>query len=80
MPIKPASENIPSKVVQEFVPVPLPSGALEPGPRVLAYHHRSGNGNPCTAAQEFVPGSFPPGALERKRSASVYLRRGNNGK
>ena len=80
MPSMPALENIPSKVAQEFVPAPLPSGALEPGPRGLAYHQRSGNGNLNTAAQELVPGSFPPGALEQKQSASVYLRRGSNRK
>ena len=40
----------PSKVVQEFVPVPLPSGALEPSPADSAYHQRSGNGNPCAVA------------------------------
>ena len=67
-------------MVQEFVPAPLPSGALEPSPADSAYHQRSGNGNPCVVVQEFVPVPLPSGALEQGLCDPVYHRRGGKGK
>ena len=66
----------PCVVVQEFVPVPLPSGALEQGLCDPVYHRRGGNGKGTmrtrAMCQEFVPGPSPKWCSKQGPRVPVY--------